>query len=548
MTDSDLLMLENLTYFDDNLLNVAGVTKSITQCDTLYEFLKQFNDEALQRLDFGNADSQEWAARIRYMQKNKDIYSLIVKEYNLDVNCLLFEDPDNPEHAIVAFKGTTGGDEWKDNAEGLNRTDTEDQLKAKVYIESLGYDSITVTGHSKGGNKAMYVAITCSTIDRCVSYDGQGFSKEFLDKYSTEVQNRASLIKNFSLSNDYVHILMFPIPGSEQIYMEPGNRVDKIGGAHYPIGPFRLYEKDGRWYIDETDGTVHITPYEDTSMTLLHEFTTFLMNNASEEELEVLADNLLGPLLKGIFGSGKDKWSTQQIIDHLLENSDELTEFVAYILKFIKINNLDIDDIIKIVESIGIPEEELWQILAGFIEQKTSVKVSPNTVKKLVTKLVEILFAQITDGKDDKIISFLVGLFGGDAGAEINSIWNSIEDKYNEIDVSNGSDNYVSIIRDYSKSVYDSIIYSIDSFERSSLPDVGFWNGYSGESWFSKILTAIAMRCINGYRNKLTEINVECKRRVNTTFENIENVDKAYSKKIDISVSSVKALAYQMQS
>lgn len=548
MTDSDLLMLENLTYFDNDLLKAAGITKSITQCDTLNDFLKQFNDDALQRLDSGDADSQEWAARIRYMQKTKELYSLTIKEYNPDVKCLLFEDPDNPEHAIVAFKGTTGGDEWKDNAEGLNRADTEAQLKAKAYIESLGYDSITVTGHSKGGNKAMYVAITCSKVDRCVAYDGQGFSKEFLDKYSVEVQNRASLIKNFSLSNDYVHILMFPIPGSEQIYMEPGNRVDKIGGAHYPIGPFRLYEEDGHWYIDETGGTVHITPYEDPSMTLLHELTTFLMNNASEEELEALTDNLLGPLLKGIFGSGKDKWSTQQIIDHLLENPDEATALVAYILKFIKVNNLDIDDIIKMVESLGISEEELWQLLAGVIEQKTGIKVSPDTVKKLGKKLVEMLFDQITDGKDDKIISFLVGLLGGDAGAAINSIWKSIEDKYNDIDVSNGSGNYVSIIRDYSISVYNSIMYAIDSFEHSSLPDVGSWNGYSGESWFSKISTAIAMKCINGYRNKLTEINSECRRRVNTTFENIENVDRTYSQKLDTSISDVKTLAYQFQS
>lgn len=547
MTDSDLLMLENLTYFDDELLKTAEVTKSITQCDTLKDFLDQFSDAALSKLDSGNADCQEWAARIRYMQKTKDIYSLVVKEYNSDVKCLLFEDPNNPNHAIVAFKGTTGGDEWKDNAEGLNRADTEAQLKAKAYIESLGYGSITVTGHSKGGNKAMYVAITCSNVDRCVAYDGQGFSKEFLDKYSVEVQNRGSIIKNYSLSNDYVHILMFPIPGSEQIYMEPGNRVDKIGGAHYPIGPFRLYEIDGHWYIDETGGTVHVTPYEDPSMTLLHELTTFLMNNANEEELAALTDNLLGPLLKGIFRTDEGKWSTEQIVSYLLEHPEEATTLVAYVLKFIKVNNLEFDDIIKIAESLGIPEEQLWQILAGVIEQKTGVKVSTDTVKKLVKKLVEMLFDQITDGKDDKIIAFLIGLLG-DTGATINSLWKSIEDKYNDIDASNGSGNYVSTIRDYSISVYNSIIYAIDSFEKSSLPDVSSWNGYSGESWFSKISTAIAMKCINGYRKKLSEINSECRNRVNTVFDNIASVDKSYSKKMDTSVSNVKTLAFQILS
>lgn len=547
MTDSDLLMVENLTYFDNNQLKRAGVTKSIQQCDSIGEFLSQFDEQALSQLDSGDADNQEWAARVRYMQNNNEISSLIVKEYNSDVKCLLFEDPNNHGHAIVAFKGTSGGDEWKDNAEGLNRADTEAQLKAKTYIDSLGYESITVTGHSKGGNKAMYVAITCDKVDHCVAYDGQGFSKEFIDKYSVEIQNRASIVKNYSLSNDYVHILMFPIPGSQQIYMEPGNRADKTGGAHFPIGPFRLYEVDGKWYIDEEGGTIHIASSEDPSMTLLHNLTTFIMNNASEEELAALTDSLLGPLLKGIFGKGDDHWSMQQIVEHILANPDEAILLVAYLLKYIKVNNLGIDDIIKIVESLGIPEEELWRMLAEIIEKKTGVKVSPNTVKKLGKKLVEMLFEQITDGKDDEVISFLIGLLGGEAGSAINSVWKSIEDKYKEIDASNGTDNYVAIIRDYSIAVYNAIISAIDSFEKNSLPDVTSWNGYSGESWFSKFSTAVAIKCINGYRKKLSEINTECRKRVNNTFDNIENVDKTHSRKLDFSISNVKTLAYQIQ-
>lgn len=44
---------------------------------------------------------------------------------------------------------------------------------ADVVLES--YDSITVTGHSKGGNKAQYVTVLSDKVDRCISMDGQGF-------------------------------------------------------------------------------------------------------------------------------------------------------------------------------------------------------------------------------------------------------------------------------------------------------------------------------------------------------------------------------------
>lgn len=52
--------------------------------------------------------------------------------------------PDDPEHAVVVFRGTSGKDEWIDNAIGLGVSDTERQKAALDYIENLPYDSITV--------------------------------------------------------------------------------------------------------------------------------------------------------------------------------------------------------------------------------------------------------------------------------------------------------------------------------------------------------------------------------------------------------------------
>ena len=119
------------------------------------------------------------------------------------VPAICFNDPDDPEHAVVVFRGTSGKDEWIDNAIGLGVSDTERQKAALDYIENLPYDSITVAGHSKGGNKAQYVTVLSDKVDRCISMDGQGFSQEFIDKYYAEIQKKGHCIKNYYLEGDF---------------------------------------------------------------------------------------------------------------------------------------------------------------------------------------------------------------------------------------------------------------------------------------------------------------------------------------------------------
>lgn len=64
-------------------------------------------------------------------------------------------------------------------------SDTIQQERAAEYINNLPLkygNDLTVSGHSKGGNKAQYVTIVTDRVERCLSQDGQGFSPEFLKK------------------------------------------------------------------------------------------------------------------------------------------------------------------------------------------------------------------------------------------------------------------------------------------------------------------------------------------------------------------------------
>lgn len=71
---------------------------------------------------------------------------------------------DSPSDAVIVYKGATGEKEWADNLVGVYKVKTEPQKVALDFANAMGekYSDITVTGHSKGANKAMFVSILLS--------------------------------------------------------------------------------------------------------------------------------------------------------------------------------------------------------------------------------------------------------------------------------------------------------------------------------------------------------------------------------------------------
>lgn len=130
--------------------------------------------------------------------------------------CFVKENNGNIEDVVAVFRGTSGGNEWKDDLMMANAVSSEIMDDVAIYIKNLPKEygnNITVTGHSKGGNKAQYVTIVTDRIGRCVSFDGQGFSKEFLEFYSARIEERKSIITSISAEHDFVNSLLFPIAG-----------------------------------------------------------------------------------------------------------------------------------------------------------------------------------------------------------------------------------------------------------------------------------------------------------------------------------------------
>jgi hypothetical protein len=545
LTDNELGMIEQLCYLNEDVAEAAGVSgfsgvKDGQKNMSIEEILACFDEESLKKLE--NCDSEidgacasgkEWAGIIHYLKSSrmKDlVLADTMKNSNGTTLALCLTEKGNSSEAVVAFKGTSGGDEWVDNVEGLNVTDTECQKEALDFIESLSYDSITVTGHSKGGNKAMYVAITSDKVARCVAYDGQGFSQEFVDKYWAEIQERGKNITNYSLSTDYVHALMFPVPNSTQVYCK-GYGVDNIKQHHSP-NSFFVTDADGNIVLDENGNPIVVEISEDESIQMLHDFTTFVINNADENDKAEIVD-FVSQLLAMVFAGGEG--NTDTLIDYILSNPDTLALILAYLVKYMDEYDLDAEDIDKLLKALGLNSLNEMITLIDFDVLGYHVDVNLN-----LANILNYIKKQLTDNNDDGILKYLIlpvlkALFAGDYEIDITAFWEKINSKVKDIEASGGCGNAKAksgTIRNFSSSVYESLMNAINRIENLGGGSVSSWSNYSGEEWYSSLLVGIAIKGINGYFSKISETNQTCKTRMEAVFNNVNMVDDTISARL----------------
>lgn len=161
-----------------------------------------------------------------------------------------FVHPDG--NISVVYRGT-GTAEWVDNGEGLSGVaavntyfiyDSSGNVKDRLLIrdyatmqqaEALNWFNmicaknrwtedmnITLSGHSKGGNKAQFVNMHTDLADECYTFHAQGFSPEairsFKKQYGTKFETRQAKIISFASENDCVHSLGHKVCLPERVY------------------------------------------------------------------------------------------------------------------------------------------------------------------------------------------------------------------------------------------------------------------------------------------------------------------------------------------
>ncbi len=358
LTTEQVLLLENLMYLStqEPLVNITD-TKSNTIGDWLNEIdMSQLDKES----DYGSyITGREWKDILTAVKNDPDLPGMEIVSTHIDNASdgggggvsALFRNPETRE-AVVAFRGTAS-EEWKDNFTGGSLTETSDtvstiqQQNALEWYQGLNKDDfsyITITGHSKGGNKAKYITLMDNTVDRCISFDGQGFSDEFIETYQDNIAQNQDKIINHNVNYDYVNILLNDV--GERIYYE-GYDIEEGGFLenHCPNTFFR-FDQNGEYTMQKTD--------QAWEMQELDQFlNSCLRSQPSEERVKLL--NLIGEIAEMGLGGNFD---TNELVQLLCEgnNVDSAAYLLAYLIEYEQTQPEFSEALNSIMENFGTQE------------------------------------------------------------------------------------------------------------------------------------------------------------------------------------------------
>ena len=292
LTTEQTLLLNNLMYLESaGGSPFQGANRFEGQ--TIGEWLDSID---LSRVDpskdYGSfMTGEDWTNIIQAVQQDETLRNMRIAETHVDSGggegrSAVFLSEETGD-ALVVFKGTESSKEWIDNFEGGNVTDTAYQQNAlewyqEVYQEyGLENYEVTLSGHSKGGNKAKYITILDDTVDHCVSFDGQGFSDKFMEKYQNEIAARQNKVENHNVDYDYVNFLLNDI--GDSTYYDGQDYGDGGFLENHCPNTFLKFQEDGSFSME-------ISPNgQAEEIQALDEFLNNMLRAMSDSQLSVPA-------------------------------------------------------------------------------------------------------------------------------------------------------------------------------------------------------------------------------------------------------------------
>ena len=334
----ELLLLENLTYFPDldpfeSVLQINDITVREFLDRIAYDKIIDENDYASYMTGF---DFKNLMAAIR---SNENILNCKILEPHFDqaygggggVSCVFIDD--KHKEAVVAFRGTAVN-EWVDDFVGANQIDSLQQINAlewyKLVYAKLDLEnySVTVIGHSKGGNKAKYITILNKTVNRCVSFDGQGFSDKFIDHYKKEILDRQELIENHNVDFDYVNILLNDI-GRKTYYVGFDYGRGGFAESHCP-NTFFNFKENGAYNLEVNPNG------QRPEMQELDQFINSLIRSNINEKEKTETTELVGALVAKAFSIGGGENTANEYINFFCDTvgDEKYSDNAAFLLTF----------------------------------------------------------------------------------------------------------------------------------------------------------------------------------------------------------------------
>lgn len=308
---------------------------------------------------------------------------------------------DDESDATLVFRGTGGTYKaWKDNVLGEYQVDTKLQTLASDFVkyECAEFENITVTGHSKGGNLSQYVTIVCgSQIDRCVSFDGQGFGKNFISEYEEEIDCARGKITSISAFNDFVNILLTPVAGTV-LYVK--NQEDLSVDMHscYTMLSNGSFDDNGNFKRDF--GVIPQLP----AMTLAKWATDGIVSlmDCLPGDGEEKATNILAEWVASIFSYDKDEVFKNEQINRAI------TEFKEYGRDLLGLPDTGCEEFAYRHQYVLFQVENVKSIYSTIDGIADKLRVYPEIVEDVLVRLdYSILGRSFTENALKRVISRL---------------------------------------------------------------------------------------------------------------------------------------------
>lgn len=376
LTKEQVLLLNNLMYLSD-----TEPLKNIVKSDaaTIEDFIGTISINEIQdNKDYGSyMTGKDWKNLINAVKSDDQLMNMQIVETHVDNDpnggggiSAVFVHPETKE-AVVAFRGTSEH-EWKDNFTGGGPTDTVDgvstfqQENALNWYQSLDlskYETVTVTGHSKGGNKAKYITVLDNSVDRCLSFDGQGFSDEFIKEYSDEITWNQGKIFNINVDKDYVNLLLNDI-GNTIFYKGYDYGEGGFLENHCP-NTFCNFHSDGTFTMREST--------RDENMTALDEMLNSYLRTLSPEDKKATL-GLIGELVEQGF-KGADIIELLNILS-TENNTEYAANLLAYLIKY-KEENPELLNIVRdVLNDMNLGEiTDIIDLILNIVEWKHFDKI-----------------------------------------------------------------------------------------------------------------------------------------------------------------------------
>lgn len=481
LTEKQLLLLNNLIYRREF---TEKKNEDLTVGEILNTIISKEDGNSAQQ----TMTPEEWDAVYEIANGDNEIKNLQVTHMNYEketgAKMACFVDESGQAYAVFAG---TGANEWRDDCVAGTMTDSPQQVKAKEWIESTGYDDIIVSGHSKGGNKAMYVTVVTDCVSECYAFDGEGFSQEFCEKYEEQIREKKSSIHLTASYRDFVNVLLITVAG-DVYYVENDIGVADASQYHSPDALF-MYDSSGDIVYDIGNGG---SLSQDPAMEMLHGFTLYMIENATEAE-KVVVLSVIGELLTKFLAEKHGGVVRNDILETFgVEGGEIALRYLTEYLQELQVNNPEIYGKYRDAfgNYVGDAADNFWFFLLGEI---------------LIEPISEdLVFDNLTNGSILMIYRASEFFMGGNV-----------------------------VGRDFSESAKEALIGAAKESEDEAWWRVDRWDcWYRVENFFGQLNLDNYTANVDEYYRKLIDINDASVRDIEKIFAKVGELDSTYATKM----------------